>query len=282
MNLGPLVSAQWLADHLGDTSVMAADVRWTLGKPGAGGADYLAGHIPGAVFVDLDEDLSDSTGPGRHPLPSPERFAERMGALGIGDETLVVAYDASSGSVAARLWWMLRNQEHPVAVLDGGWQAWVSAGLPVETVTPEPRQTGFAIRGPWRDTADRDQLTSHLGEVVLLDARVEERYRGSIEPVDPVAGHIPTAVSLPFSDLLEDGRLRSPDGLAARLQDAGMGGDQPVVVSCGSGVTACSLSLAAAVAGLPDPLLYPGSWSDWSSAGYPVVTGSDPGEPPPR
>ncbi len=280
MTLGPVVSADWLADRLGETSVLAADVRWTLGKPGAGRADYLAGHIPGAVFVDLDEDLSDSTGPGRHPLPSPERFAERMGALGIGDETLVVAYDASSGSVAARLWWMLRNQEHPVAVLDGGWQAWVNAGLPVETAVPEPHETAFAIRGPWHDTVDRDQLTSHLGEVVLLDARAEERYRGTTEPVDPVAGHIPTAVNLPYARLLENGRLR-PD-VDSLLRDAGMGGDQPVVVSCGSGVSSCSLSLAAAVAGLPDPLLYPGSWSDWSSAGYPVATGSDPGEPPPR
>ncbi len=127
MTPGPIVSAQWLADNLGDPSMVVADVRWSLGAPGAGRAEYVAGHVPGAVFVDLDEDLSDATGPGRHPLPSPERFAERMGALGIGDDTLVVAYDASSGSVAARLWWMLRNQEHSVAVLEGGWQAWVDA-----------------------------------------------------------------------------------------------------------------------------------------------------------
>jgi thiosulfate/3-mercaptopyruvate sulfurtransferase len=279
MNPGPLVSPDWLADHLGEPSVMAADVRWALGT-GADRADYLAGHIPGAVFVDLDEDLSDSTGPGRHPLPSPERFAAKMGALGIGDETVVVAYDASSGSVAARLWWMLRNQGHEVAVLDGGWQAWVDAGFPVETAVPEPPQTVLAIRGPWHDTVDRDQLTSHLGEVVLIDARAEERYRGTTEPVDRVAGHIPTAVNLPFTRLLENRRLR-PD-VDSLLRDAGLGGDQLVVVSCGSGVTACSLSLAAAVAGLPDPLLYPGSWSDWSTAGYPVATGDNPGEPPPR
>jgi thiosulfate/3-mercaptopyruvate sulfurtransferase len=279
MTPGPLVSPDWLADHLGEPSVMAADVRWTLGT-GAGRADYLAGHIPGAVFVDLDEDLSDSTGPGRHPLPSPESFAARMGALGIGDETLVVAYDASSGSVAARLWWMLGNQGHEVAVLDGGWQGWIDAGLPVETAVPEPPQKDFSIHGPWHDTVDRDQLTSHLGGVVLLDARAEERYRGATEPVDPVAGHIPTAVSLPYARLLENGRLR-PD-VDSLLRDAGLGGDQLVVVSCGSGVTACSLSLAAAVAGFPDPLLYPGSWSDWSTAGYPVATGDNPGEPPPQ
>jgi thiosulfate/3-mercaptopyruvate sulfurtransferase len=150
----------------------------------------------------------------------------------------------------------------------------------VETAVPEPPQTVLAIRGPWHDTVDRDQLTSHLGEVVLLDARAEERYRGTTEPVDPVAGHIPTAVNLPFTRLLENRRLRSD--VDSLLRDAGLGGDQLVVVSCGSGVTACSLSLAAAVAGLPDPLLYPGSWSDWSTAGYPVATGDLPGEPPPQ
>ena len=240
----------------------------------------MAGHVPGAVFVDLDEDLSDASGPGRHPFPSPERFAERMGVLGIGDDTLVVAYDASSGSVAARLWWMLRNQDHSVAVLEGGWQAWVDEGLPVETAVTEPNRATFSVRGPWSGTVDRDQLTSHLGEVVLLDARAAERYRGAIEPVDPVAGHIPTALNLPFTELLEEGRLRQD--AESRLREAGFGGDQPVVVSCGSGVTACSLALAAAFVGLPDPLLYPGSWSDWSRAGYPVATGDDPGEPPPR
>ena len=280
MNPGPIVSAQWLADNLGNPSLVVADVRWSLGAPGADRAEYVAGHVPGAVFVDLDEDLSDATGPGRHPLPSPERFAESMGALGIGDDTLVVTYDASSGSVAARLWWMLRNQEHSVAVLEGGWQAWVDLCLPVETVVAEPNHATFSVRGPWSGTVDRDQLTSHLGDVVLLDARAGERYRGAIEPVDPVAGHIPTAVSLPFTALLEEGRLR-PD-TESLLREAGMGGDQPVVVSCGSGVTACSLALAAAVVGLPDPLLYPGSWSDWSGSGYPVATGDEPGEPPPR
>ncbi len=225
---------------------------------------------------------TSATPPGRGVMPSlRRRGSPRRWARGIGDETRVVAYDATSGSVAARLWWMLRNQDHPVAVLDGGWQAWVDAGLPVETAVPEPSDAVLSLRGPWRETVDRDQLSSHLGQVVLLDARAEERYRGSTEPVDPVAGHIPTAVNLPFTHLLDEGMLRSPDELESLLRDSGMGGDQPVVVSCGSGVTACSLSLAAAVGGLPEPLLYPGSWSDWSTAGYPVATGEEPGESPP-
>ena len=226
---------------------------------------------------------TSATPPGRGVIPSLRRRGSPRGwgRVGIGDDTRVVAYDATSGSVAARLWWMLRNQDHPVAVLDGGWQAWVDAGLPVETAVPEPSDAVFSLRGPWRETVDRDQLSSHLGQVVLLDARAEERYRGSTEPVDPVAGHIPTVVNLPFTHLLDEGMLRSPDELESLLRDSGMGGDQPVVVSCGSGVTACSLSLAAAVGGLPEPLLYPGSWSDWSTAGYPVATGEEPGESPP-
>ena len=196
-----------------------------------------------------------------------------------------MAYDDVGGWVAARLWWMLDVLGHQrVVVLDGGIQAWMAAGLPLTTDVPAFAATDLRLAGAWDRTIDRDALRARLGEVTLLDARAGARYRGEVEPIDAVAGHIPTAVSAPTDgNLGADGRFLPRADLAARFRElgagAGGGAERPVVTSCGSGVSACHHALAMRAAGLPDPLLYPGSYSDWTQQGLPVAVGSEPGEP---
>ena len=299
-----LISVADLAAELGDPDLRIADVRWSLAAPGGGRAAYTSAHLPGAVFVDLETVLAAPEGPGRHPLPDPAAFAAALAALGIGRGHRVVAYDDAGGTVAARLWWTLDALGHAgVAVLDGGLGAWRDAGLPLNANVPAhaPAEP-VATPGPgvdWPRTIDRPTLAARLREVRILDARAPERYRGEIEPIDRVSGHIPTAVSLPTSELLRgDGRFLAPEALAARFAVAGVtdrsGADiaarsvggavgaevGPVVVSCGSGVNACHLALAMREAGLADPLLYPGSYSDWTRSGMPIAVGAEPGEPP--
>lgn len=293
----PLVSAERLAGWLREAqSPIVVDVRWYLGKPGAGRAAYLEGHLPGAIFLDLDADLADPNGygaPGRHPLPDPRAFAERMAAVGIGDGSRVVAYDDVGGWVAARLWWMLDDlrfgrRDIPgewVGVLDGGINAWVEAGGELSTEagagTAEPQR--LALEDRWHGVISREELKGRLGSVTLLDARAPERYRGEVEPVDPVAGHIPTAVSAPFGANLDtSGRLKDADGLRARFAELDIVPSMPgdVVVSCGSGTSAAHHSLAMRAAGLADPILYVGSYSDWSRSGEKVATGPEPGLAP--
>ena len=295
-----LISAPELAAALDDPYLRIADVRWSLAAPGGGRAAYATAHLPGAVFVDLESVLTAPAGPGRHPLPDPAAFAAALGALGIGRRHRVVAYDDAGGTVAARLWWMLDVLGHRrAAVLDGGIGAWRAAGLPVTAdvavhaaLPPEDR---VATAGAWPRTIDRVALAARLGKVTLLDARAPERYRGEIEPIDRVPGHIPTARSLPTSALLDaDGRFLAPAVLAARYAALGVGGAgaagvggvgvgggdaTSVVVACGSGVNACHLTLAMRAAGLADPILYPGSYSDWTQSGMPIATGDAPGEP---
>lgn len=259
------------------------DLRWVLGAPGRGCEAYDAGHIPGAIFLDLDTDLVAAEGPGRHPLPSPAVFRERLGSAGIGSEHEVVAYDDVGGWVAARLWWMLDDLGHErVAVLDGGYPAWVAEGFPVTTEVPSFPAARLDLADAWTRTIDRDGVIDRLGSLVLLDARSGPRYRGETEPIDPVPGHIPTATNAPTDgNLGADGRLLCADELAARFRALGADGSSgPVVSSCGSGVSACFNNLAMRVAGLPDPILYPGSYSDWSRAGLPVAVGPEPGAPP--
>ena len=273
-----LISVAELLTRLGAPDLRLADVRWWLVDPGKGRRDYAAAHLPGAVFVDLDTDLVASEGPGRHPLPSPDAFARRMEALGFDDGSDIVAYDDAGGMIAARLWWMFDNLGHArVRVLDGGIGAWIAAGGPVTAEVPDPVPGRLRLHDRWTATIDRETLVRRLGSLTILDARAPERYRGDVEPVDPVAGHIPTAVSLPITgNLGADGRFLSPDRLRARFE--GVRGN--AVVACGSGVNACHHVLAMRVAGLPDPLLYPGSYSDWSRSGLPVATGDEPGEVP--
>jgi thiosulfate/3-mercaptopyruvate sulfurtransferase len=281
----PLIPVAELARRLDDPVLRVIDCRWYLGRPGAGREAYDIGHIPGAVHLDVDTDLTADEGPGRHPLPDPTWFAARLGAAGIGSEHSVVAYDDLGGWVAARLWWMLDALgHHDVAVLDGGIGAWTAAGLPLTTDVPAYPATDLRLATSWARTIERDALQARLGEVTLLDARAGSRYRGEVEPIDAVPGHIPTAISAPTdSNLAPDGRFLAPDDLAARYRDLGAAeGGRDVVVSCGSGVSAAHLALAMRAAGLPDPLLYPGSYSDWTQHGLPVAVGPDPGDPAPR
>jgi len=291
-----LITAAELAAHLEDPDLRIADVRWSLATPAAGRAAYSEAHLPGAVFVDLDTVLTAPVGPGRHPLPDSTAFVAALGALGIRRGQRVVAYDDAGGTVAARLWWMLDVLGYGrAAVLDGGIAAWRAAGLRLTAevpahpaVLPEERVAAAGAwprtsPRPWPRTIDRAALTPRLGALTLLDARAPERYRGEIEPIDPVAGHIPTAVNAPTTAFLApDGRFLAPAVIAARFVALGAAGKRPVVVACGSGVNACQLALAMRAAGLPDPLLYPGSYSDWSRSGMPIATGDEPGEPPAR
>jgi thiosulfate/3-mercaptopyruvate sulfurtransferase len=293
----PLISPEALAARLDDPRVRIVDTRWVLREPGAGRRAYDAGHLPGAVFLDLDADLALAPGPGlpgRHPLPSTADFAATLSRVGIGSDDYVVAYDDVGGWVAARLWWMLDDLGHRggEAVLDGGLKAWVAAGLPlsvdVPTTRPAARPPILAPR--WSRVIERDELKERLGRVLLLDARGGPRYRGEVEPIDPYPGHIPTALNAPTDGNLVEpsGRFLSPAQLRARFDDlryaavaaGAAAADGDVVTSCGSGTSACHLSLAMRLAGLPDPILYVGSYSDWSRAGEPVAVGPDPGAPP--
>ena len=279
-----LISPEELAERIDEPDLRIVDVRWYLGKPGAGQAAYHAGHLPDAIHLDIDDDLTAQSGPGRHPLPDPSEFAERLARAGIADGDFVVVYDDVGGWVAARLWWMLDNLGHArVAVLDGGLPAWAALGLPETTDVPEPRAAELHLAEHWSRTVDRYELLERLrgaNRPTVIDARAGPRYRGEVEPIDPVAGHIPTARNAPTDgNLGPDGRFLSPAALRERYHGLGAGqGD--VVTSCGSGISACHDALAMRVAGLPDPILYPGSWSDWSTAGYPIATGPEPGPPP--
>jgi thiosulfate/3-mercaptopyruvate sulfurtransferase len=238
------------------------DCRYELGGPGRGRELYLEGHIPGASFLDLEEDLSDmSAAPaaGRHPLPGAEAFAASAGRAGIGEGVFVVAYDQGMTGGAARLWWLLRHFGHEdVAVLDGGIGAWAGR----LTVGEEPvERAEFTSDERTDDMVSADELLERIQHphVTVLDARLPERYRGEVEPLDPVAGHIPGSRNLPFT---EAGPV--PDELALAPE---------LVVYCGSGVTACVDLLALHRAGRSDARLYPGSWSEWSRRGLPVERG---------
>jgi thiosulfate/3-mercaptopyruvate sulfurtransferase len=266
---GPLIHPSELASRHAGAALL--DVR-----PGRDGrARYDAGHLPGAVFVDLDRDLSEPSGDpahgGRHPLPAPATFAARVGRWGIGPDTDVILYDAlSGGNAAARAWWMLRALGHDrVQVLDGGYDAAIAAGLVPTTDVPSPVNRGaYPAATKWRwPTIDIDGVNAWRKDAtkVVIDARSAPRFRGDEEPFDPVAGHIPGAVNLHHMSLVGvDGRLLPADDLARRLR--AVTGERPVdaiAVHCGSGVTACHLILAMEQAGLGVPRLYVGSWSEW-------------------
>ena len=280
----PLISAVDLVARLDDPTVRIVDCRWYLGRPGDGRQAYDAGHIPGAIHLDIDGDLAASpdVGPGRHPLPEVGEFVRRLESAGIGDQHLVVAYDDVGGWVAARLWWMLDDLGHErVAVLDGGWPAWLAAGGAISTDVLAFAPAQLHVRDRWTRVIDLEGLRSQLGNVVLLDARGAPRYRGETEPIDAYPGHIPTARSAPTdANISASGDFLPATELAARYAELGADGSAgDVVTSCGSGVSACHDALAMRIAGLPAPLLYPGSYSDWSRHGLPVATGPEPGSP---
>ena len=265
-----LISAADLAPHLNDADWLIVDCRFELGKPTAGESAYAAGHIPGAVYAHLDRDLaSPITGTsGRHPLPSPQQFADTLGAWGVTRETQVVAYDADTGAYAARLWWLLRWAGHRrVAVLNGGFKAWVAGGYATSTEVPRKNRTQFDVRPDRSAWVDAQEVAANLQSSGwrLLDARAPERYAGIVEPIDPVAGHVPGARNHPFAlNLGPSGEFLSADELRARFEKSQEGVDDAhTMVMCGSGVTACHLLLAMEAAGKPGAKLYAGSWSEW-------------------
>lgn len=244
------------------------DCRFVLGKPGAGYEQYLAGHIPGAHYLDLEDDLSGPVARhgGRHPLPSPDQLAARLAGLGIGLETPVVAYDDSRFAFAARFWWLLRALGYrPPALLNGGYQAWVAAGGAVSTTVPVSRPCAQPTVGDYAGYCDIGELPQlQAAGAVLLDSREPRRYAGLEEPIDPVAGHIPGAFNVPWQRVSdEQGGLRDPAALAEHFAAVPEGSRR--IVYCGSGVTACVNLYALAQLGDNDALLYPGSWSDWCS-----------------
>lgn len=237
------------------------DVRWYLADPGRGKREFDVAHIPGALFVDLETVLTGPTGPGRNPLPRPSSFTHALGELGIDAETEVVAYDDSGGAIAARLWWMLSSIGHKrIAVLDGGFTAWLQSGYGTTDRTAPVTAVEYPVHHRWNGVVDRYQVAA--ADAKIVDARAIERFRGDVEPIDPRPGHIPGAVSLPhLENLSPDGRHLTPEQLSSRY--AGLG--QSPILYCGSGITACHNLLAMAVAGVDEGRLYEGSWSDWSS-----------------
>jgi thiosulfate/3-mercaptopyruvate sulfurtransferase len=276
-----LISVADLAEQISRPDVRVLDVRWTLAQPD-GRPDYLAGHLPGAVFVDMDAELSDHSVPGRgrHPLPAAAALQEAARRWGVNPGDTVVVYDNWSSQAAARAWWLLRAAGiADVLLLDGGWAAWQRAGLPIETGDVQPEPGTVVITGlDHLPTTDADGIAAGAGasDQVVLDARAAARYRGDEEPLDPRAGHIPGAVSAPTSDnLAADGTFLPVEDLRARF--AAVGADRsPVSVYCGSGITAAHQIAALAIAGY-DAALFPGSWSEWSSdPERPAATGPEP------
>jgi len=272
--LGPVVDAAWTTAHRDE--IVLADVRWYL-DGSSGRAAYDAGHLPGAVFVDLEAWLAAPASPerGRHPLPDPEVFARGMGELGIGDGDTVVAYDDQGGVIAARLVWMLRATGRAAALLDGGLTAWDG---PLETDSvPRPPARFTARPWPRERLADADDAADPAH--VTIDARQRERFLGEgPDPIDPRPGHIPGAHSLPAREHLgDDGRLLGPGELRRRFAAVGVDGSASVVSYCGSGVTACHNLVVLEHAGLGTGRLYPGSWSQWSAdPSRPAATGEEP------
>jgi thiosulfate/3-mercaptopyruvate sulfurtransferase len=274
----PLIGVVALAEALaGPSAPVLLDVRWRLGGP-PGIDAYRAGHLPSAVFVDLDRDLAGPPGPGgRHPLPAPAGFQTAMRRAGVSDGRPVVAYDDGDAVAAARAWWLLRYFGHgAVRVLDGGLRAWQAAGRPLTTAEPAAAPGDFTAGPGQMPVLDAAGAAALARSGKLLDARTAERYRGESEPVDPVAGHIPGAVSAPAAGNLAAG-FRDPAELRQRFASLGVTAGVQVGAYCGSGVTAAQEVLALEIAGIP-AALYVGSWSNWvADQARPVATGADPG-----
>ena len=282
MEFHTLIGAQALRERLGDPRLAIVDCRFDLLNPDAGRQAYLSGHIPGARYADLNRDLSGSIGPGtgRHPLPAPETFAAWLAANGIDNGSQVIAYDAGNGSIAARLWWLLRWVGHEaVAVLDGGFDAWTAGGGALRSGAPEPPPAGLGVPPARPDARPFTPGISAQGVLssvelehalrdprsLLVDARAPERYAGTVEPIDPVAGHIPGAVNHPFTANLDVRGFFLPAAELGRRWRERLAGKSPesLIAMCGSGVTACHNLLSLEIAGLNGARLYAGSWSEW-------------------
>ncbi len=280
----PLIDAATLHAHLGQPGWIVVDCRFNLQEPAAGRAAYERGHIPGARYADLDQDLARPPAPseGRHPLPDPATFAAKLGEWGIGPDDRLVAYDEASGAIAARLWWLAGWIGHrgQTLVLDGGFAAWQSAQWPVETAQPSWQPKRYPPPGTTAaSVVDTTEIPARqrAGDLVV-DARGAARYRGEQEPIDPVAGHVPGARNWPFSNNSAAGVFRPAAELRRDLLQV-LDGREPqrLIAMCGSGVTACQLLLAMAVAGLEGGKLYAGSWSEWiRDPKRPIATGAEP------
>jgi len=281
--LTTLISAQELSQHMEDSEWVILDCRHDLGNANAGRAAYAEGHIPSAQFVHLDFDLSGNKISeigafcGRHPLPDRDVFVAKLRALGIDNDTQVIAYDAQGGIFAARLWWMLRWVGHKsVAVLDGGYQAWVNAQLPVSTGVPIARRGTLHEQAPLVKLVSANDVQSNIlsRQKVLVDARAPDRFRGENETLDPVGGHIPGAINRFYKDnLQENGSFKSPAQLHEEWAPL-VADPRNAIMQCGSGVTACHNLLALEVAGMSGAALYAGSWSEWCiDPRRPVATG---------
>jgi thiosulfate/3-mercaptopyruvate sulfurtransferase len=267
-----LISATDLAAHIDDPAWVVVDCRHDLMNLAAGRDSYAQGHLPGAVFADIETVLSGAkVGPdgvfrGRHPLPEKDALVEALSGFGIGDDTQVVAYDAHGGMFAARLWWLLRWLGHEaVAVLDGGMAAWQAAGQSLSDEVPVKPRGALGIRAPFVTTVNVREVLENVdsGQRIVIDARAADRFRGEHETIDPVGGHIPRAKNRFFKDNLDaEGRFKAPAQLREEF-GALIDDPQQAIMQCGSGVTACHNLLALEVAGLPGAALYPGSWSEW-------------------
>lgn len=274
------VSATELSELLAsDAPVRVIDVRWRLDRPD-GREDYLAGHIPGAVYVPLDTELAThgEASEGRHPLPSIETLQDAARRWGVRQGDLVVAYDDAKGLSASRAWWLLRQAGVDVRVLDGGIRAWTASGLPVATDDVEPEPGDVVLSEVRDDVISIDEAAAFPSAGVLLDVRAPDRYRGETEPLDPVAGHIPGAVNLPMAAHLDaEGKILDVQTLQANFAALGVTGDTPVAAYCGSGITAAHTALVLDEVGIPAKV-FPGSWSQWSNTpGRPVAVGDQPG-----
>ena len=277
-----LVDVAWLTEHLTDPQILIVDTRWYLMNPPQGAIEYAESHIRGAIHLSIDKDLSADPfdGPGRHPLPSPDRVCTTFSAAGIDPSVHVVVYDSAGGSIATRLWWMLRYYGHTaVSILDGGWQAWQAAsGATASGI--ENRQSRTFVGSPDSSlVVDADVVESVRleADVALIDARAHERYTGEVEPLGPRAGHIPGAISLPFAgNLTPAGTFKSLAELRERYVAAGIPAANHIICYCGSGVTATHDIFALHLIGR-HARLYQGSWSDWASTEHrPIHTGDQP------
>ena len=275
--MNPLISVAELQDRLGQVHIL--DARWQLGRDD-GREQYLAGHIPGAVFVDVEHELSRTGAPdeGRHPLPSDEALAAAARRWGIRSGAPVVVYDDHRMLAASRVWWALRRAGlADVRVLDGGWPAWRASGGDVATGEHSVAPGDVELGSPGDEgILDTPSAAAWPDTGVLVDVRAAERYRGETEPLDPIAGHVPGAKNLPIARLLtDDGRFRAASDIAAAFDDVGATADAAIATYCGSGITAAQFALAGAIAGR-DVTVYPGSWSAWSNTeGAPIATGEE-------
>lgn len=263
-----IVTQEWLNTHLSRSELIVCDCRFNLSKSAEGRRLYEEGHIPGAIYVDLEQDLSKKKEKhgGRHPLPETTEIANNFGKLGITEKSTVVAYDDQGGSMAARLWWMLKRLGNEnVFVLQGGYSKWVDLGYPVSTERPEIKEAVFLPQTSRYQAVEMNEVKRMIEErpqdAILIDSRDPQRYSGEHEPIDKEAGHIPGAINVPWTNNTTQNKWKSPEDLKRIHKE--LEGKKEIIVYCGSGVTACANLLGMDEAGIENVKLYPGSWSDW-------------------